>query len=55
MQDEDKRADAFLKETLACICALDKGVRADARARLLAQAIGAVHTLACDEGEAYAS
>jgi hypothetical protein len=55
MQDKDERADAFLKETLAYICALDKGVRAGARARLLAQAIGTVHTLACSEGEAYAS
>jgi len=55
MQDKDERADAFLKETLTYICALDKGVRADARARLLAQAIGAVHTLACSKGEAYAS
>jgi NRPS condensation-like uncharacterized protein len=55
MQDNDERADAFLKETLAYIWALDKGIRADARARALAQAIGAVHTLACSAGEAYAS
>jgi hypothetical protein len=55
MQNEAERAEAFLKETLAYICALDKGMRADARAKLPAQAIGAIHTLACSEGEAYAS
>ena len=54
MQDNAERADAFLKETLAYIYALDRGIR-DTRAKLLAQAIGAVHTRACSVGEAYAS
>jgi|APFre7841882654_1041346.scaffolds.fasta_scaffold46490_1 hypothetical protein len=55
MQDEAERAEAFLKETLAYISALDRGIRANTGAKLPAQAIGAIHTLASSAGDAYAS
>ncbi len=55
MQDTSERAEAFLKETLAYISALDRSIRANKGAKLPAQAIGAIHTLASSAGEAYAS
>jgi hypothetical protein len=54
MQDTAERAEAFLKETLAYIYALDRAIRANTGTKLRAQAIGAIHTLASSAGEAYA-